>query len=55
LLAGAIARRARTYAGNDVFLTLMPVAYILPNLGKMISLFKNIWGKSHKKHLAFCI
>ncbi len=33
----------------DVFLTAMPVAYILPNLGKTISLLKKYLGKKTQK------
>jgi hypothetical protein len=40
-------RLARTH--SDVFLTAMPVIYILLNLGKTISLFKKYLGKKTQK------
>ncbi len=46
LLAHTHARtQARTHART------MPVAYILPNLGKMISLLKKIFGKKATKNI----
>jgi hypothetical protein len=40
---------ARTHARTHA--RTMPVAYILPNLGKMISLLKKIFGKKATKNI----